>query len=106
MLIAQDETFGPVVPIIRFGSAEQAIEIANDSCYGLQGAVFTNSARTAWLMSEALECGTVHVNGTTNHWELLAPFGGMKKSGIGRILGAASATSFTNQKQITFDVTL
>lgn len=104
MQIAQDETFGPVIPIIRFDSVEQAIEIANDSCYGLQGAVFTSSSRTAWLMSEALECGTVHVNGTTNHWELLAPFGGMKKSGIGRILGTASATSFTNQKQITFDV--
>jgi acyl-CoA reductase-like NAD-dependent aldehyde dehydrogenase len=104
MLIAQDETFGPVVPIMRFASTEEAVKIANDSRYGLQGAVFTNSSRTAWLMAEAIECGTVHVNGTTNHWELLAPFGGMKKSGIGRILGVASPTSFTNQKQITFDV--
>jgi acyl-CoA reductase-like NAD-dependent aldehyde dehydrogenase len=104
MVIAQDETFGPVVPILRFSSTEEAIETANDTPYGLQGAVFTGSIETAWRLAEAIECGTVHVNGTTNHWELLAPFGGMKKSGIGRILGAASPTSFTNQKQITFDV--
>ncbi|WP_327743528.1 aldehyde dehydrogenase family protein [Streptomyces europaeiscabiei] len=104
MLIAQDETFGPVVPIMRFSSQDEAIELANETDYGLQGAVFTGSMPTAWQMAEAIECGTVHVNGTTNHWELLAPFGGMKKSGIGRILGVASPSSFTNQKQITFDV--
>ena len=71
---------------------------------GLQAAVFTASLQTAWQLAEAIDCGTVHVNGTTNHWELLAPFGGMKKSGIGRILGVASPASFTNQKQVTFDV--
>ncbi|MEV0735106.1 aldehyde dehydrogenase family protein [Streptomyces sp. NPDC050549] len=104
MFIAQDETFGPVVPIMRFSSTEEAIEIANETNYGLQGAVFTASIPAAWQLAEAIECGTVHVNGTTNHWELLAPFGGMKKSGIGRILGVASPAAFTNQKQITFDV--
>ncbi len=104
MLIAQDETFGPVIPLLRFSSVEEAIEIANDSPYGLTGAVFTTSMTTAWKLAESLQCGTVHVNGTTNHWELQAPFGGMKKSGIGRILGTASPTAFTNQKQITFDV--
>lgn len=104
MEIAQEETFGPVVPIMSFSSTDEAIETANETAYGLQGAVFTASVTTAWQMAEAIECGTVHINGTTNHWELLAPFGGMKKSGIGRILGVASSTSFTNQKQITFDV--
>ncbi len=104
MVIAQDETFGPVVPVMRFSSTGEAIEIANETPYGLQGSVFTGSIPTAWQLAEAIECGTVHVNGTTNHWELLAPFGGMKKSGIGRILGVASPASFTNQKQITFDV--
>lgn len=104
MVIAQDETFGPVVPVMRFSSAEEAIRLANETPYGLQGAVFTGSVATAWLLAEAIDCGTVHVNGTTNHWELQAPFGGMKKSGIGRILGVASPVSFTNQKQITFDV--
>lgn len=106
MLIAQEETFGPVVPIMRFSTDDEAIEIANDCKYGLQAAVFTSSIPTAWQMSEAIECGTVHINGTTNHWELLAPFGGMKQSGIGRILGTSSPSSFTNTKQITFDVTV
>ncbi|MBI4941758.1 MAG: aldehyde dehydrogenase [Actinobacteria bacterium] len=104
MLIAQEETFGPVVPIMTFRSVDEAVEIANETPYGLQGAVFTSSIPTAWKLAEGIDCGTMHVNGTTNHWELLAPFGGMKKSGIGRILGVASPTSFTNQKQITFDV--
>ena len=106
MLIAQEETFGPVVPIMKFASADEAIEVANDCKYGLQAAVFTSSIPTAWQMSEAIECGTVHINGTTNHWELLAPFGGMKQSGIGRILGTSSPSSFTVPKQITFDVTV
>lgn len=106
MLIAQEETFGPVVPIIKFSTTEEAIEIANDCKYGLQAAVFTSSIPTAWKMAEAIECGTVHINGTTNHWELLAPFGGMKQSGIGRILGSSSPQSFTVPKQITFDVTV
>lgn len=106
MLIAQEETFGPVVPIMKFSTADEAIEIANDCKYGLQAAVFTSSIPTAWQMSEAIECGTVHINGTTNHWELLAPFGGMKQSGIGRILGSSSPQSFTVPKQITFDVTV
>ncbi|KAA0084561.1 aldehyde dehydrogenase [Mycolicibacterium sp. P9-64] len=104
MAIAQDETFGPVVPIMRFSSIEQAIDVANETPYGLQAAVFTESVSKAWQLAEAIDCGTVHVNGTTNHWELLAPFGGMKKSGIGRILGVSSPVAFTNQKQITFDV--
>jgi acyl-CoA reductase-like NAD-dependent aldehyde dehydrogenase len=104
MLVAQEETFGPVVPVMSFAGVEEAITIANETPYGLQGAVFTSSIPVAWRLAEGIDCGTVHVNGTTNHWELLAPFGGMKKSGIGRILGVASPTSFTNQKQITFDV--
>ncbi len=104
MHIAQDETFGPVIPVMTFHTPDEAIELANDCQYGLTGSVFTESNRLAWKMAEALECGTVHVNGTTNHWELLAPFGGMKKSGLGRILGVSSPLAFTQQKQITFDV--
>lgn len=101
MEIAQEETFGPVAPIIRFASREQALEIANGTRYGLQAAVFTSSLESAWYMAEGLECGTVHINEGTNHWELLAPFGGVKQSGVGRILGSRSA--FTRPKQITFE---
>lgn len=104
MEIAQEETFGPVVPIMRFKDRDEAIRIANETKYGLTGAVFTESLSTAWFMAENIDCGTVHVNETTNHWELLSPFGGVKQSGIGRILGDQSVASFTNPKQITFEL--
>jgi len=104
MEIAQEETFGPVVPVMRFSDRDEAVRIANETKYGLTGAVFTESLSTAWFMAEKLQCGTVHVNETTNHWELLSPFGGVKQSGIGRILGDQSVRTFTNPKQITFEL--
>jgi len=104
MEIAQEETFGPVVPIMRFADREDALRIANETKYGLTGAVFTQSLTTAWFMAENIDCGTVHVNDTTNHWELLSTFGGMKQSGVGRILGRESVRAFTNAKQITFEL--
>ncbi|HET6509116.1 MAG TPA: aldehyde dehydrogenase family protein [Baekduia sp.] len=104
MDIAQEETFGPVVPIMRFADRDEAVRVANETKYGLTGAVFTESMSHAWFLAEGIECGTVHVNETTNHWELLAPFGGMKQSGVGRILGDQSVAAFTNPKQITFEL--
>ncbi|MBS1843019.1 MAG: aldehyde dehydrogenase [Actinobacteria bacterium] len=103
MAIAREETFGPVAPVIRFSSEEEMLRIANDSDYGLTGAIFTKSLERGWELAEQIDCGTVHVNETTNYWELLAPFGGMKKSGIGRVLGDGALESFTNSKQITYD---
>jgi acyl-CoA reductase-like NAD-dependent aldehyde dehydrogenase len=63
-----------------------------------------SSLTSAWFMAENIDRGTVDVNETTNYWELLVLFGGMKKSGVGRVLGTASMDAFTNQKQITFSV--
>jgi acyl-CoA reductase-like NAD-dependent aldehyde dehydrogenase len=76
MDVAQEETFGPVTPVIRFSDRDEAIHLANETKYGLTGAVFTSSLTSAWFMAENIDCGTVHVNETTNYWELLAPFGG------------------------------
>ena len=104
MEIAWEETFGPVAPIIKFETADEALEIANDCAYGLNMAVWTASLKTAWEMAEGLEAGTVHVNETTNHWELFAPFGGVKQSGVGRINGDDSLREYTAPKQITFDL--
>lgn len=101
MRIAREETFGPVAPIIKVGSAEEALEIANDSPYGLSMGVFTSSLRTAYLMAEGLEAGSVNVNSGTNSWEFFGPFGGFKKSGIGRELWVSE---FANHKTVTFDV--
>ena len=104
MEISQDETFGPVAPIMRFSDHAEGIRLANETRFGLTGAVFTESLKSAWTFAEKMHCGTVHINETTNYWDLLAPFGGMKQSGIGRVLGDGSPQAFTNPKQITFDL--
>ena len=86
MRIAQEETFGPVAPIMTFDTLDEALAIANETEYGLTAAVFTRSLHDAWRAAEELRHGTVHINETTNYWDQLAPFGGAKKSGAGREL--------------------
>jgi len=104
MLIAQEETFGPVAPIIGFRSNAEAIAIANETVYGLTAAVFTESLVDAWEFADELRHGTVHVNESTNYWDQLAPFGGMKKSGAGRELSTWMVDALTETKQISFDL--
>ncbi len=103
MQIADEETFGPVAPIIKVASAAEALAIANDSPYGLSMAVWTSSLKSAFEMAEGLQAGSVAVNGGTNDWEINGPFGGYKKSGIGRELGEDSLRAFTNAKTISFN---
>jgi succinate-semialdehyde dehydrogenase / glutarate-semialdehyde dehydrogenase len=104
MRIAQEETFGPVAPIISFSTLDEALEIANETEYGLTASVFTRSLHDAWRTAEELRHGTVHVNETTNYWDQLAPFGGAKKSGAGRELAGWIIDALTETKQITFDL--
>lgn len=103
MQIADEETFGPVAPIIKVASAAEALVIANDSPYGLSMAVWTSSLKAAFEMASGLQAGSVAVNGGTNDWEINGPFGGYKKSGIGRELGEDSLRAFTNAKTISFN---
>lgn len=100
MEIADEETFGPVAPIIKVSSAEEALAIANDSPYGLSMAVWTSSLSTAFMMAEGLQAGAVTINGGTSDWEINAPFGGYKQSGIGRELSEEGARAFTRTKTI------
>lgn len=104
MLIAQEETFGPVAPVMSFSGDDEAIEIANGTGYGLTAAVFTNDLRMAWRYAEALSHGTVMVNETTNYWDQLAPFGGRNRSGAGRELSSWMLDALTATKQIVFDI--
>ena len=76
-LMARDETFGPVAPIMTFKDIDECLRIANETPYGLQGAAFTSSLRTAFLLGEGIECGTVLINETNNCWDQLSPFGGV-----------------------------
>jgi succinate-semialdehyde dehydrogenase / glutarate-semialdehyde dehydrogenase len=103
MRIAQEETFGPVAPIMSVASLDEALEIANSTDFGLTASVFTRSLGDAWTAAEELRHGTVHINESTNYWDQMAPFGGAKKSGSGRELAGWIADALTETKQITFD---
>jgi acyl-CoA reductase-like NAD-dependent aldehyde dehydrogenase len=82
--LAHEEPFGPVVPVFRFASDDDALRLANGTPYGLQAAVYTNDLRRAFRLAKRLRAGGVHLNDPTNlRWDAL-PFGGVKESGIGR----------------------
>ncbi|KZE37778.1 2-hydroxymuconic semialdehyde dehydrogenase [Bhargavaea cecembensis] len=97
--ICQEEIFGPVVTIIPFDTEEEALEIANDTQYGLNGVVWTENLQRAHRISHGVRAGTIWVN----CWfvrDLRVPFGGFKKSGIGREGGEHSMAFFTEAKNI------
>ncbi len=104
MLIAQEETFGPVAPIIKVSSADEAIEIANSSGLGLIASLWTRDLAAAWRVGEALPHGTVNINETSNYWDQLAPFGGAGNSGVGRELSQWFLETFTERKLLVFDL--
>ncbi len=104
MEIAKHETFGPVAPIIKVSSAQEAVQIANSSELALNASVYTRDLATAWRVGEALHHGTVNINESTNYWDQLAPFGGGKSSGVGRELSQWFLDSFTEPKLLNFDL--
>jgi len=83
MRIAQEEVFGPVLAVIPFKDEEEAIAVGNDVLYGLAAGVWTQNMRRALTMAERLQAGTVWIN-TYRAVSYLSPFGGYKRSGIGR----------------------
>jgi len=101
MDIAREEIFGPVLSIIAYEGEEQAVEIANDSVYGLQAYVFSSQPERALRLASRLEAGTVLINRIVP--ELLAPFGGVKQSGIGREFGVMGLEAFLEAKTVVMD---
>jgi succinate-semialdehyde dehydrogenase/glutarate-semialdehyde dehydrogenase len=83
MTVSQEETFGPLAPVIRFYDAEQVVRAANDTIYGLAAYFYASNLKRVWRVAEALEYGMVGIN-TGRMSSEAAPFGGMKQSGIGR----------------------
>jgi succinate-semialdehyde dehydrogenase/glutarate-semialdehyde dehydrogenase len=83
MQVAQQETFGPLAPIIRFEDADQVVREANDTIYGLAAYFYASNLKRVWRVAEALEYGMVGIN-TGRMSSEAAPFGGVKQSGIGR----------------------
>jgi acyl-CoA reductase-like NAD-dependent aldehyde dehydrogenase len=101
MRIYHEESFGPVVSLIRAEDSEEALRIANDTDYGLAAAVITNDLQKALNLSMRLESGMVHVNDTTISDEPHVPFGGVKNSGFGREGGRYSLEELTEVKWVT-----
>jgi acyl-CoA reductase-like NAD-dependent aldehyde dehydrogenase len=101
MTVAQDEIFGPVIALLSFEDEEDAVRIANDSNYGLFGAVFTHDNDRAYRIARGVRAGALTQNGF--RMDTLLPFGGFKQSGIGREGGAAGLASYTELKTILLD---
>ncbi|NKI98612.1 acyl-CoA reductase-like NAD-dependent aldehyde dehydrogenase [Novosphingobium sp. SG707] len=103
MKLFRDESFGPVVGIIRARDEAHAIELANDTEYGLSAAVFTKDIAKGLRLAKQIKSGICHVNGPTVHDEAQMPFGGVGASGYGRFGGCQGIDSFTETRWITVE---
>lgn len=103
MKLFRDESFGPVVGIIRARDEAHAVELANDTEYGLSAAVFTRDTARGLRVARQIKSGICHVNGPTVHDEAQMPFGGVGASGYGRFGGKAGIDSFTELRWITME---
>jgi succinate-semialdehyde dehydrogenase len=103
MRVMHEETFGPVAPIMKFKTMDDAISLANDTEFGLAAYIFTNDLKTALRAAEELEAGGIGVN-VNNVVDLQAPFGGWKQSGLGRELGHYGLEAYLETKHIRLGI--
>jgi acyl-CoA reductase-like NAD-dependent aldehyde dehydrogenase len=103
MKLFRDESFGPVVAIVRARDEADAIRLANDTEYGLSAAVFTRDIARGLRVARQIQSGICHINGPTVHDEAQMPFGGVKASGYGRFGGKAGIDAFTELRWITIE---
>ena len=101
MRLFREESFGPVVGVIRARDEAHAVELANDTEYGLSAAVFTRDTARGLRVAKLIKSGICHINGPTVHDEAQMPFGGVKSSGYGRFGSKASIAEFTDLRWIT-----
>ncbi|KAK7417756.1 mitochondrial aldehyde dehydrogenase [Neonectria punicea] len=104
MRVFQEEVFGPFVVITKFSSQDEAINLANDTQYGLGSAIFTTNLTRAHRVAKRIEAGMVWIN-SSNDSDWRIPFGGVKQSGIGRELGEAGLAAYSNIKAVHVNIT-
>jgi benzaldehyde dehydrogenase (NAD) len=105
MRVYNEESFGPLASIVVVDGAEEAVEVANDTEYGLSAAVFSANVPAALELAQRIQSGICHINDTTVHDEPQMPFGGVKDSGWGRFGGHAALEEFTELRWITIQET-
>jgi len=104
MSVMREETFGPIIPIVKVKDAEEAVRLANDSHYGLSGAIFSRSPAEAWRLAERVQSGSLCINDSLVNFIIPdAPMGGIKDSGFGYRHGAEGIRKFCQQKTIVID---
>lgn len=103
MRVYAEESFGPIVTIVRVSGDEEAIRVANDTEYGLSAAVFGRDIGRTMNVASQIQSGICHINGPTVHDEAQMPFGGTKASGYGRFGGKAAIAEFTDLRWITIE---
>jgi succinate-semialdehyde dehydrogenase/glutarate-semialdehyde dehydrogenase len=105
-LLNNEETFGPVSPVMAFDDVDEALAIANQDNMGLVAAVFTSSTKNAFYFAERLRTGIVNINEHSNYWESHIPFGGVAgtQSGVGRIGGKHTLMEMTDLRTICLDI--
>jgi acyl-CoA reductase-like NAD-dependent aldehyde dehydrogenase len=96
------ESFGPSVSLLTFDTEDEAVELANDTEYGLSAAVFTENLRDAFRVADMLDSGAVHINSMTVHDEFSFPHGGVKQSGFGRFNGYHGLDEFLYCKTVSW----
>jgi succinate-semialdehyde dehydrogenase/glutarate-semialdehyde dehydrogenase len=101
MRVNREEIFGPVAPLIRFTTEEEAIAIANDTPFGLAAYAFTSDTHRAWRVGERIEAGMVSLNEGV-YSNVYIPFGGVKQSGLGREGGAEGLEEYLETKFLNF----
>ncbi len=99
--VAREEVFGPVAAVISFEDEEDAIELANDSIYGLSGSIWTGDGARALRVARAVQTGVLSINANTSV-RVTTPFGGFKQSGYGRELGPHALDAYTELKTIFY----
>ncbi len=104
MKVMTEETFGPLIPVMKVRDSEEAIRLANDSRYGLDASVWSRDTRKARAIAQRIEAGAVCINDCLSNFQITeAPMGGVKESGLGRRHGAEGIRKFCNQKTLVVD---